>query len=53
MSLIHTCELNGVNSFDYLTALQKHADELCVHPADWIGNRHVKGTHVGVELGPT
>ena len=25
MSLIHTCELNGANSFDYLTALQKHS----------------------------
>lgn len=36
MSLIHTCELNGVNPFDYLTALHKHADELCVHPADWM-----------------
>lgn len=36
MSLIHTCELNGVNSFDYLTELQKHADELSAHPADWM-----------------
>jgi len=36
MSLIHTCELNGVNPFDYLTELQKHADELCAHPADWM-----------------
>jgi transposase len=36
MSLIHTCELNGVNPFDYLTALQKHADELSAHPADWM-----------------
>jgi len=34
MSLIHTCELNGYNSFDYLTELQKHADELSAHPAD-------------------
>jgi hypothetical protein len=25
MSLIHTCELNKVNPFEYLTALQKHA----------------------------
>ncbi len=25
MSLIHTCELNGVNPFDYLTELQRHA----------------------------
>jgi transposase len=34
MSLIHTCELNGVNPFDYLTQLHKHADELAAHPAD-------------------
>jgi len=36
MSLIHTCELNGVNPFDYLTELNKHADELASHPADWM-----------------
>ena len=28
MSLIHTCELCGANSFDYLTELQRHAGEL-------------------------
>jgi transposase len=36
MSLIHTCELNGVNSFDYLTQLQKHANELPSHPERWM-----------------
>jgi transposase len=36
MSLIHTCELNGVNPFDYLTELNKHASELSAHPADWM-----------------
>ena len=36
MSLIHTCELNGVNPFDYLTELQKHVGELSAHPADWM-----------------
>jgi len=36
MSLIHTCELNGVNPFDYITALQKHATELARHPAAWM-----------------
>ncbi len=36
MSLIHTCELNGVNPFDYLTELQKHAEELAKHPAAWM-----------------
>ncbi len=36
MSLIHTCELNGVNPFDYLTELQKHAEELAKLPAAWM-----------------
>ena len=36
MSLIHTCELNGVNPFDYLTELQKHAAELARDPAAWM-----------------
>ena len=36
MSLIHTCELNGVNHFDYLTKLQKHANELSSHPDHWM-----------------
>jgi hypothetical protein len=33
MSLIHTCELNDANPFDYLTELQKHAEELAENPA--------------------
>ena len=36
MSLIHTCELNKVNSFEYLTELQKHANELSSHPDRWM-----------------
>jgi transposase len=36
MSLIHTCELNGVNPLDYLTQLLQHPDELATHPADWM-----------------
>jgi len=36
MSLIHTCELNGANPFDYLTELQRHAEELAAHPAEWM-----------------
>ena len=36
MSLIHTCELNGVNPFDYLTQLQRHRTELAQAPADWM-----------------
>jgi len=36
MSLIHTCELNDVNPFDYLTQLQKHAEAAVLCPADWM-----------------
>ena len=36
MSLIHTCDLNGANSFDYLTELQRHAEELKRNPGDWM-----------------
>jgi transposase len=36
MSLIHTCELNGVNPFDYLIELQRHAGELKRAPPEWM-----------------
>ena len=36
MSLIYTCQLNGLNPFNYLTELQRHADELTVHPERWM-----------------
>ena len=36
MSLIHTCDLNDANPFDYLTELQKHAQELAKNPAAWM-----------------
>jgi len=36
MSLIHTCQLCGANSFDYLTELQRHAQELVAQPAAWM-----------------
>ena len=37
MSIIHTCELNGVNPFDYLVALgQQSAQELSDNAAEWM-----------------
>jgi hypothetical protein len=36
MSLIHTCELCGANPFDYLTELERHADELTSNPQNWM-----------------
>lgn len=36
MSLIHTCELNDVNAFDYLTELLRHTEELKQNPSEWM-----------------
>ncbi len=36
MSLIHTCCLQGVNPFDYLTVLQKHSREVLINPQNWM-----------------
>ena len=36
MSLIHTCELNKVNPFEYLTELLRHPAEVAVRPAEWM-----------------
>jgi hypothetical protein len=36
MSLIHTCELNGTNPFDYLTELQRHRVDVERTPPDWM-----------------
>ena len=35
MSLIHTCRLNGVNAFDYLTAIAQHARDVAAAPEEW------------------
>src|SRR6516165_2324164 len=36
MSLIYTCQLNQANPFDYLTQLQRHADELATSTEVWM-----------------
>ena len=36
MSLIHTCRLCGVDPFDYLTQLRRHAAALHLNPARWM-----------------
>jgi len=36
MSLIYTCELNGVNAFDYLNQLQLNASDVAEHPERWM-----------------
>jgi len=36
MSLIHTCRLNALNPFDYLSALQRHAAAVKANPGQWL-----------------
>jgi transposase len=36
MSLIHTCELNKVNAYEYLTQLQKNLLAVLTRPGDWM-----------------
>lgn len=36
MTLIYTTELTGENSFEYLTALQRHAKDVAENPAAWL-----------------
>jgi hypothetical protein len=36
MSLIHTCEINGIDAFDYLVALQRHVNEVKRAPEKWM-----------------
>jgi transposase len=36
MSLIHTCQLNGVNSFEYLVELLRQAPQVAASPREWM-----------------
>jgi transposase len=36
MSLIQTSRLNGANAFEYITALQRHADKVYANPSEWM-----------------
>ena len=36
MSLIYTAQLADVNPFDYLVALQRHAEAAAAAPGDWM-----------------
>jgi len=36
MSLIYTCELQGIDPFHYLTELQRHYKEVAENPKDWL-----------------
>jgi hypothetical protein len=47
MSLIHTCQLNRVNPFDYLTALARHAEAAARHPERWMPWNYQESLNAG------
>jgi transposase len=51
MSLIYTCQLNQANPFDYLTQLQRHADQLVAGPQLWMpwNYRETLASELGAE----
>ena len=36
MSIIHTCELEGVNPFEYMTSVMKNHEEVAENPNEWM-----------------
>ena len=36
MSIINTCRLEGINPFEYLTALHRNAERVRANPAEWL-----------------
>ena len=42
MSLIHTCQLNRVNPFEYLVTLQEHSREVAKAPNCWLPWNHTE-----------
>jgi hypothetical protein len=36
MSIIHTCNLSGINAFEYLTVLEKNSREIFKNPNQWL-----------------
>jgi transposase len=51
MSLIHPCELNRANPFEYLTELQRHADELAETPFPWMPWNYLEALRIYVDSG--
>lgn len=49
MSLIHTCNLNKINPFDYLTELQKHSSLLFKNPERWLPWNYKEAAQAAIE----
>jgi transposase len=51
MTFIHTAELNGVDPFFYLVALQRYAKDVAENPSEWMPWNY-KDTMASLGLGP-
>jgi hypothetical protein len=49
MSIIYTCNRNGVNPYDYLNALQRHGQEVKAKPEYWLPWNYVQ-TIAGISI---
>lgn len=53
MSLIHTCQLCGVNAFEYLNELQNHIEDAARDPSSWMPWNHQDALHVPTARSPS
>ena len=49
-SLISTCELNGINVFEYLVALQQHRQCVGRHPEKWLPWNYPQTVNTAAEV---
>ena len=49
MSLIYTANQNGINPFDYLNGLQRHADQVKTNPGQWLPWNYQKNLVTKIE----
>jgi hypothetical protein len=52
MAIVHTCELNGVEAFEYLTVLQRHLDAIKAAPGAWLPWTYRDTLHGAPALAP-
>ncbi|GIW97726.1 MAG: hypothetical protein KatS3mg111_1059 [Pirellulaceae bacterium] len=53
MTLIHTCELNRINPYQYLVALLRHADDVATRPDAWLPWNYAQRQAELAQAGPS
>jgi len=49
MSIIHTCDLNDMNPYTYMTELERHSTEVFANPQQWLPWNHKKALEAAKE----